>query len=137
MPAQQAFKTREPLVYRVSDLMRSVSGRKRIARVQNASADVVKVDQLTFGDGEGQRWSSLLMPGRNLVGRRHWHREKSRIHLPQLVDYATEPPVFCEGLVVLGIEFFIGDERPERDQLTDLTHLQEDRLGAHKVLIPR
>src|SRR5579864_2867892 len=98
MPAQQAFKTREPFVDRVSDLMRSVSGRKRIARMQNAPADVVKVDQLAFGKGQGQRRSSRLMPGRNLVGRRHRHREEVRIYLPQLVDYATEPPVFCEGI---------------------------------------
>ena len=64
--------------------------------MQNAPADVVKVDQLAFGDGQRQRRSNLLMPGSNLVGRRHRHREEIRIYLPQLVDYATEPPVFCE-----------------------------------------
>src|SRR4051812_46857997 len=105
--------------------------------MQNAAADVVKADQLAFRNGERQRRSRLLMPGRKLVGRRHRHWEEIRVHLSQLVDYATEPPVFCEGLVVLGIEFLVSDERAERDQLTYLPHLQEDRLRAHQVLILR
>ena len=88
--------------------------------MQNAPADVVKVDQFAFGDGQRQRRSNLLMPGSNLVGRRHRHWEEIRIHIPQLLDYATEPPVFCESLVVLGIEFLVGYERAERDRLTDL-----------------
>ena len=79
----------------------------------------------------------LLMPGRNFIGRRHRDRKEILIHLSQLVDCATEPPVFCEGLVVLGVELLVGHERPERDQLTDLAHLQEDRFGAHKILILR